>query len=165
MSSWLWHYILVFGGRERGMIVTRTIHLDTSVPANGLYVSVINITPQIQKQLEEIYVSSGIVTVFIAATTAAVATIEFERGLISDFQKTWTRLVPMEAVYEHKFQWDENNAFSHVRASLLGQSLVVPIAGRRLTLGQFQQIVMVEFDNRARSRQVILQFMGEARDL
>lgn len=146
------------------MIVTRKINLDTSVPANGLYVSVINITPQIQKQVDEIYLASGIVAVFIPATTAAVATIEFERGLITDFQRTWTRLVPMESVYEHKFQWEENNGFSHVRASLLGQSLIVPIAGRRLTLGQFQQIVMVEFDNRARSRQVVLQFMGEAGD-
>jgi secondary thiamine-phosphate synthase enzyme len=146
------------------MIVTRKINLDTSVPANGLYVSVINITPQVQRQVDEIYIANGIVTVFIAATTAAITTIEFERGLISDFQKTWTRLVPMEAVYEHKFLWEENNAFSHVRAALLGPSLVVPIAGKRLTLGQFQQIVLVEFDNRARTRQVILQFIGEARD-
>ena len=146
------------------MIVTRKINLDTSVPANGLYVSVVNITPHVQKQAEEVYIASGIVAVFVPATTAAVTTIEFERGLIADFQKTWERLVPLEAVYEHKFQWEENNGFSHVRASLLGQSLVVPIAARRLTLGQFQQIVLVEFDNRARSRQVILQFMGEARE-
>jgi secondary thiamine-phosphate synthase enzyme len=146
------------------MIVTRKISLDTSVPANGLYVSVVNITPHVQKQAEEVYIASGIVAVFVPATTAAVTTIEFERGLIADFQKTWERLVPLEAVYEHKFQWEENNGFSHVRASLLGQSLVVPIAARRLTLGQFQQIVLVEFDNRARSRQVILQFMGEARE-
>ena len=146
------------------MIVTRKISLDTSVPANGLYVSVVNITPHVQKQAEEVYIASGIVAVFVPATTAAVTTIEFERGLIADFQKTWEHLVPLEAVYEHKFQWEENNGFSHVRASLLGQSLVVPIAARRLTLGQFQQIVLVEFDNRARSRQVILQFMGEARD-
>jgi secondary thiamine-phosphate synthase enzyme len=144
------------------LIVTRKINLDTSVPANGLYVSVMNITPQIQKQASEIYVANGIVTVFIAATTAAIATIEFEPGLVADFQKIWSRLVPRDDVYEHKFQWEENNGYSHVRASLLGPSLVVPIAGRRLTLGQFQQIVLVEFDNRARSRQVILQFMGEA---
>jgi secondary thiamine-phosphate synthase enzyme len=146
------------------MIVTRKINLDTSVPTNGLYVSVMNITPQIQKQVDEVYVGNGIVTVFIPATTAAITTIEFERGLITDFQKAWERLVPREAVYEHKFLWEENNGFSHVRAALLGPSLVVPIASQRLTLGQYQQVVMVEFDNRARSRQVILQFMGEARD-
>jgi secondary thiamine-phosphate synthase enzyme len=144
------------------MIVTRKINLDTAVPANGLYVSVINITPQVQKIAGEAYISNGIVTIFIAATTAAIATIEYEAGLIADFQKTWSRLVPVNDIYEHKFQWEENNAFSHIRASLLGQSLVVPIAGKRLTLGQFQQIALVEFDNRARSRQVILQFMGEA---
>jgi secondary thiamine-phosphate synthase enzyme len=146
------------------MIVTRKINLDTSVPANGLYVSVMNITPQIQKQAEEVYVGNGIVTVFIAATTAAITTFEFERGLVSDFQKMWARLAPREIVYEHKFLWEENNGFSHVRAALLGPSLVVPIAGKRLTLGQYQQIVLVEFDNRPRSRQVILQFMGEVAD-
>jgi len=144
------------------MIVTRKIILDTQVPSNGLYVSVLNITPQVQKLAGEVYVANGVVTIFIAATTAAVATIEFEPGLIADFQETWSRLVPINDIYRHKFQWEENNAFSHVRASLLGQSLTVPIVGRRLTLGQFQQIVLVEFDNRARSRQVILQFMGEA---
>ncbi len=144
------------------MIVTRKITLDTSVPANGLYVSVINITPQVQKLAGEGYIANGTVVIFIPATTAAVATIEFEPGLVADFQKTWSRLVPVNDIYEHRFQWEENNAFSHVRASLLGQSLVVPIVGRRLTLGQFQQIVLVEFDNRPRSRQVILQFSGEA---
>ena len=146
------------------MIVTRKINLDTKVPDNGLYVSVTNITPQAQKLAGEVYVANGIVTIFIAATTAAIATIEFEPGLVNDFQKIWSRLVPREGVYEHKFQWEENNGFAHVRASLLGPSLVIPLAGRRLTLGQFQQIVLVEFDNRARSRQVILQFMGEAGD-
>jgi len=144
------------------MIVTRKITLDTKVSADEFYASVINITPQVQKLVGELYIANGIVVIFIAATTAAVATIEFERGLIADFQRTWSRLVPVNDIYEHKFQWEENNAFSHVRASLLGQSLVVPIVGRRLTLGQFQQIVLVEFDNRARSRQVILQFIGEA---
>jgi secondary thiamine-phosphate synthase enzyme len=146
------------------MIATRKINLATSVPANGLYVSVINITPQIQKQVEEVYIANGIVAIFIPATTAAITTIEYEPGLIGDFQKMWARLVPRDVVYDHKFQWEENNGFSHVRASLLGQSLLVPIAGRRLTLGQFQQIALVEFDNRDRSRQVILQFMGEVGD-
>jgi len=69
--------------------------------------------------------------------------------------------VPRDLVYTHKFLWEENNAYSHVRASLMGASLVVPLVNKRLTLGQYQQIVLVEFDNRTRSRQVILQFMGE----
>jgi secondary thiamine-phosphate synthase enzyme len=146
------------------MIVTRKINLDTKVTGDGQYVSVLNITPQVQKLAAEAYIGNGTVTIFVPATTAAVGTIEFEPGLIADFRKIWSRLVPVNDIYEHKFQWEENNAFSHVRASLLGQSLVVPIVGRRLTLGQFQQIVFVEFDNRARSRQVIVQFTGEAGD-
>ena len=145
------------------MIVTRKININTNASDNELYVSVVNITPQVQKQAAEIYITNGIVTLFMAATTAAITTIEFETGLISDFQKMWSRLVPKaNMVYEHRFQWEENNGYSHVRASLLGPSLVVPLVGKRLTLGQYQQIVLVEFDNRPRSRQVILQFMGES---
>jgi secondary thiamine-phosphate synthase enzyme len=152
----------VLPGAGALMIVTRRINLDTNVPSHGYFVSVINITPQVQKIIGEVYIANGIVALFVPATTAAIATIEFEPGLVTDFQKTWERLVPKELIYQHKFQWEENNGFSHIRASLQGQSLVVPIANRRLTLGQFQQVVAVEFDNRARTRQIILQFMGEA---
>jgi len=143
------------------IIITRRINVDTNASADEAYVSVINITPQAHKQVAEAYVTNGIVTFFLPGTTAALATIEFEEGLISDFKKIWSRLVPRDIAYKHKFLWEENNAYSHVRASLMGPSLVVPLANSRLTLGQYQQVVLIEFDNRARSRQVILQFMGE----
>lgn len=146
------------------MLATRKIQLDTNALANEHCVSVSNITPQVQKQANEVFVGYGIVTIFIAATTAAIATIEFEPGLIADFQKMWSRIIPRNLIYQHKFLWEENNGFSHVRASFLGPSLVVPLVNKRLTLGQYQQIVLVDFDNRARSRQVILQFMGESGD-
>jgi secondary thiamine-phosphate synthase enzyme len=145
------------------MIITRKISADTHALDSELYVEVINITPQVQKQAQEIYITNGIVNIFVPATTAAITTIEFEAGLMTDFRRMWSRIVPMESIaYEHKFLWEANNAYSHIRASLLGPSLVVPLVGKRLTLGQYQQIVLVEFDNRPRSRQVILQFMGEA---
>jgi secondary thiamine-phosphate synthase enzyme len=124
------------------------------------FISVYNITPKIQEHITELRVTNGTLTVFIPGTTAAVATIEFEAGLLSDFKKIWARIVPRDIVYTHKFLWEENNAYSHVRASLMGASLVVPLVNSRLTLGQYQQIVLIEFDNRARTRQVILQFMG-----
>ena len=146
------------------MIYTRKINLDTNALDSEHCVSVTNITPHIQKQAIEGHVSNGIVTIFIAATTAGIATLEFEPGLVADFQKMWSRLIPRNLIYEHKFLWEENNGFSHVRASFLGPSMVVPLVNKRLTLGQYQQIVFVEFDNRARSRQVILQFMGESGD-
>jgi secondary thiamine-phosphate synthase enzyme len=143
------------------IIVTRKVVLDTATKAADGYVAVYNITPKVLEHVPESYVANGILTVFLPGTTASVGTIEFEPGLLTDFRNMWSRIVPRELAYEHKFLWEENNAFSHVRASLMGASLVIPIANKRLTLGQYQQIVLVEFDNRARSRQVILQFMGE----
>jgi secondary thiamine-phosphate synthase enzyme len=143
------------------IINTRTINVDTNTSSDEAYVSVINITPNIHKLVEVEYITNGIVTVFLPGTTAALATIEFEEGLISDFKKIWSRLVPRDIAYKHKFLWEENNAYSHVRASIMGPSLVIPMANKRLILGQYQQVVLVEFDNRARSRQVVLQFMGE----
>ncbi|MCJ7604997.1 MAG: secondary thiamine-phosphate synthase enzyme YjbQ [Dehalococcoidales bacterium] len=142
-------------------VITRRINWETKVSATESYVSMSNLTPKIQEHTAETYIDNGTVTIFVPGTTAAITTIEWEKGLLEDFQDTWSRLVPRNLAYQHKFLWEENNAFSHVRASVLGQSLVVPVVNKRLTLGQFQQIVFVEFDNRARSRQVILQFMGE----
>ena len=143
------------------IILARKINVDTNAAREEQYVAVINITPKIQQQMDLAYISNGTVTVFLPGTTAGVGTIEFEEGLIADFKNMWARVVPREIVYRHKFLWEENNGFSHIRASMMGQSLVVPIANKRLILGQYQQIVLVEFDNRARSRQVVLQFMGE----
>jgi secondary thiamine-phosphate synthase enzyme len=143
------------------IIVTRRINVDTNAIADEGFISVYNITPKVQQQVTEAYVTNGTLTLFLPGTTASIGTIEYEAGLLSDFKTTWARIVPRDLVYTHKFQWEENNAYSHVRASLMGASLVVPLVNKRLTLGQYQQIVLVEFDNRARSRQVVLQFMGE----
>ena len=143
------------------IIVTRRVNVDTNAVAEEGFVSVYNITPKVQQQVTEVFVTNGTLTIFLPGTTAAVGTIEYEAGLLSDFKKMWSRIVPQEITYTHKFLWEENNAYSHVRASLMGASLVIPLVNKRLTLGQYQQIVLIEFDNRARSRQVILHFMGE----
>ena len=142
-------------------VITRKINWETKVTPNEAYVAMSNLTPKIQEITAETYISAGTVTIFVPGTTAAVCTIEWEEGLLGDFQDAWSRLVPRHLDYRHKFLWEENNAFSHIRASMLGQSLVVPVVSRRLVLGQFQQIAFVEFDNRSRQRQVILQFIGE----
>ncbi len=141
--------------------ITRKINWETKVTPNEAFVAMSNLTPRIQEITAETYITAGTVTVFIPGTTAAVCTIEWEEGLLADFQEAWSRLVPRHLDYRHKFLWEENNAFSHIRASMLGQSLVVPVVHRRLVLGQFQQIAFVEFDNRSRQREVILQFIGE----
>lgn len=142
------------------LIVTRRVNVDTNAMADEGFISIYNITPKIQQHVGESRVANGTLTIFLPGTTAAVGIIEYEAGLLSDFKKIWARIVPRDIVYTHKFLWEENNGYSHVRASIMGASLVVPLVNGRLTLGQYQQIVLMEFDNRARSRQVVLQFMG-----
>jgi len=138
------------------MVVTKRISLQTKGNCD-----IIDITPEVERRVAETNLKSGTVTVFIAGSTAGVTTIEFESGLLADFKSVWERTVPKNIPYEHNGRWGEGNGFSHVRASLLGASLVVPFSEQRLTLGTWQQIVFVDFDNRPRSRQVVLQIMGE----
>ena len=138
------------------MVVTKRISFQT----NG-QCDIIDITPQVEQQIAETGIKNGTVTLFIPGSTAGITTIEFESGLISDFQSMWEQNVPKNIPYNHDRRWGDGNGYSHVRASLLGASLVVPFSDKRLTLGTWQQIVVVDFDNRARSRQIILQIMGE----
>lgn len=138
------------------MIVTKEISLQTEGQCD-----IVDITPQVEQQVAETNINSGTATLFVAGSTAGLATIEFEPGLLSDFKAMWERNIPQNIPYEHDRRWGDGNGYSHVRASLLGASLVVPFSNKRLTLGTWQQIVLVDFDNRPRSRQVILQIMGE----
>ena len=105
--------------------------------------------------------AKGVVTIFVAGSTAGLTTIEFEPGVLADLQDMWERIVPKGMTYAHNRRWGDGNGYSHVRASLLGASLTVPFGNKKLMVGTWQQIVLVDFDNRPRSRQVILQIMGE----
>jgi len=138
------------------MVVTKQISLQSKGQCD-----IIDITPQVEQQLAEAEVNSGIATLFVAGSTAGLSTIEFESGLLSDFQSMWERTIPRNIPYDHDRRWGDGNGYSHVRASLLGASLVIPFNDKRLTLGTWQQIVLIDFDNRPRSRQIILQIMGE----
>jgi len=138
------------------MVVTKKISLQTKGQCD-----IIDITPQVEQQVAETGINSGTATLFVTGSTAGISTIEFESGLLSDFKGMWERNVPQNIPYEHDRRWGDGNGYSHVRASLLGASLVIPFNDKRLTLGTWQQIVLVDFDNRPRSRQIILQIMGE----
>ena len=138
------------------MIITRKISLQSKG-----HCDIIDITPQVEQQIAETDINDGTVTVFVAGSTAGITTIEYEPGLLSDFPDMWERIAPRDVNYDHDRRWGDGNGYSHVRASLLGASLVVPFTDKRLTLGTWQQIVVVDFDNRPRSRQIILQIMGE----
>ncbi len=138
------------------MVVTSRISLQSQ--GHG---DIIDITAQVSRQVAAAGVNSGTVTLFVAGSTAGLTTIEFEPGLVSDFKAMWERIIPQTITYEHDRRWGDGNGYAHVRASLLGASLVIPFTDRKLTLGTWQQIVLVDFDNRPRSRQVVLQVIGE----
>jgi secondary thiamine-phosphate synthase enzyme len=133
-------------------IISKSIHIDTK--GNG---DMIDITGQICTST----INSGLATIFITGSTAGITTIEYEGGVLNDYKSMWERNVPSNIVYQHDQRWGDGNGYSHVRASLQGPSLVVPFANKKMMLGTWQQIVVVDFDNRARSREIVLQLLGE----
>jgi len=122
---------------------------------------IIDITSQVAKNVTESGINSGIVTLFIVGSTAGITTIEYEPNLLSDFKNMWDRVMPQNIPYEHNKTWGDGNGHSHVRASVLGASLIIPFVNKSLTLGTWQQIVFVDFDNRPRSRKLTIQILGE----
>jgi secondary thiamine-phosphate synthase enzyme len=144
------------GGGENMTVVTKDITFQTRGSCD-----IIDITSQVAKEIRESEVNNGIVTLFISGSTAGVTTIEYEPRLLSDFKNMWDRVIPQNIPYEHNKTWGDGNGHSHVRASLLSASLTIPFVSKRLTLGTWQQIVFIDFDNRPRSRKMVLQIMGE----
>ena len=138
------------------MVVTGEITLNTRGECD-----IIDITPDIEQEVAKAGMAKGVVTIFVAGSTAGLTTIEFESGVLADLQGMWERIGPKDITYAHDRRWGDGNGYSHVRASLLGASLTVPFSNKRLMVGTWQQIVLIDFDNRPRSRQVILQIMGE----
>ncbi|MCH7918593.1 MAG: YjbQ family protein [Planctomycetes bacterium] len=139
------------------MIKTKELSIRTQKDCE-----VINITDQVAHVISESDIDNGIVTIFNVGSTAGVTTTEFEPGLVNhDLKAGFERLAPQSARYEHEETWHDDNGHSHVRASFLGPSLTVPIVRGQMTLGTWQQIVLIEFDTRPRDRTVVCQVMGE----
>ena len=120
-----------------------------------------DITDAVSRAVAESGAESGVATIFVVGSTASVTTIEFEPGAVADFNRLLEQLAPRDADYEHHRRWGDDNGSSHVRAALLGPSLSVPFASRKLVLGTWQQVVLVELDTRARRREVVVQIVGE----
>lgn len=125
------------------------------------FCDIVDITPRVQREVERARVRQGLATLFVSGSTASITTIEHEPGLVRDLRECLERLVPSDRRYHHDDRWGDDNGFSHLRASLLGPSLQVPIENGRLTLGTWQQIVLLDFDNRPRQREIVLQILGE----
>jgi secondary thiamine-phosphate synthase enzyme len=138
------------------MVVSTSIGVRTNGDCD-----MIDITREVARRVQEADVSDGIVTVFVPGSTAGLTTIEYEGGVLGDLEAMWDRAVPRGIPYRHDAAWGDGNGHAHVRAALLGPSLVVPFVNKRLTLGTWQQIVLVDFDNRPRARELVLQIVGE----
>ena len=138
------------------MVVTRRIGLKTQGDCH-----ILDITGQVAQEVADSGLKDGTVTVFVPGSTGGVTTVEYESGLLSDIQDLFDRLAPSNIHYQHNLRWGDGNGHAHVRASLLGASLTVPFVDKRLALGTWQQIVFIDFDNRPRSRELVLQLMGE----
>jgi len=120
-----------------------------------------DITHFVADAVEESGIDAGLVTVFVVGSTAGITTIEFEPGAIADLNEVFEQLAPRDADYRHHLRWGDDNGSSHIRAALLGSSLTVPFTDGALTLGTWQQIMLLEFDTRPRQRELILQIIGE----
>jgi len=138
------------------MVITGELNLRTQ--GNG---DTLDMTAKVEKFILDSKLTNGIVTVFVNGSTAGVTTIEFEPGVVGDFNKLWERLAPKNITYDHNEKWGDGNGYAHVRASLLGASLTIPFIDRKMSLGTWQQIILVDFDNRPRQRTVVVQVMGE----
>ena len=119
-----------------------------------------DLTPRVIEKIEGSAVHNGLVTLFVPGSTASLTTIEFEGGVIKDLKRAVERMAPEDLHYEHDVRWGDGNGYSHVRAALLGPSLHIPIVDGTLTLGTWQQIVLLDFDNKPRKRRIIMQLLG-----
>lgn len=137
------------------------VHTSKLTEKTQGFCDIIDITAKVEQQVRAQKVRSGLATLFVSGSTAGLTTIEYEPGLVRDLKEVLERLIPSDQRYHHDDRWGDDNGFSHLRASLFGPSLQVPIESGRLLLGTWQQIVLLDFDNRPRTREVVVQLSGE----
>jgi secondary thiamine-phosphate synthase enzyme len=137
-------------------VVTTRIRLSTQAEFD-----ICDITRQVADAVRESGLDTGAATVFVPGATGALTTMEFEPGLVADMRRAFEQIAPAGLTYEHNRRWHDENGHSHVRASLVGPSVAVPFEKRTLLLGPWQQIVFLDFDVRARERELVVQIIGE----
>lgn len=138
------------------MIVSKRIQFQTE--GHG---QILDITDRVSATLRGSGLRSGLVTLFTPSSTSALTTTEYESGTIYDIQQLFDRIAPPDLEYRHNQRWGDGNGHAHARHALLGPSLTIPVIEGQMTLGTWQQIIFVDFDNRPRSRTLVLQMMGE----
>ena len=138
------------------MVVKERIQLRTL--GNG---DIQDITGEVSRKVRTCGLQNGIVALFTSSSTSALTTLEYESGAVYDLQQLFDRIAPPDLDYRHNLRWGDGNGHSHIRHALLGPSLTIPFVEGQMTLGTWQQIIFVDFDNRARSRSVVVQILGE----
>ena len=121
---------------------------------------ILDLTREVAQAVESAGVEMGHVVVFVPGSTAGITTIEYESGVVEDLSAAIERMAPRDIPYAHNARWGDGNGYSHVRAALVGPSLYVPVVAGKLSLGTWQQIVLCDFDNRPRTRRVLVQVVG-----
>jgi secondary thiamine-phosphate synthase enzyme len=119
-----------------------------------------DLTALVASALHASALDSGLATIAVIGSTAGITTIEFEPGAVADLNKVWEQLAPRDGQYEHHLRWGDDNGSSHVRAAMLGPAISIPFDRRRLLVGTWQQVVLVEFDTRPRAREIAIQLIG-----
>ena len=137
-------------------VETRYISVETGGDGD-----ILDLTQDIQNKINGSEINDGVVTIFTPSATSGITTLEFEPGCVEDLQRLFNEIIPPEKNYAHNLRWGDGNGHSHARAGLIKPSLTVPIVEGKMTLGTWQSIILVDFDNRPRERQLVLQIMGE----
>jgi secondary thiamine-phosphate synthase enzyme len=137
-------------------VITDSVEIST----HG-HTDIVDITPQVERALGEAGLKRGSLTVFVSGSTAGITSIEYEPGLLKDLPDAFEKFAPTGVTYHHDETWGDGNGYAHVRAAMLGSSFTVPFNNGKLLLGTWQQIVVIDFDNRPRKRDVVVQMIGE----
>jgi secondary thiamine-phosphate synthase enzyme len=137
-------------------VVTKSFSIKTKGDTD-----ILDITTQVGKALKETQLKNGSLTVFVPGSTAGITTTEYEPGMLQDLPATFEKLIPKAGDYKHNLTWGDGNGYAHVRAALLKSFFTVPFVDGRMILGTWQQIILVDFDNRRRQREIVVQVIGE----
>jgi secondary thiamine-phosphate synthase enzyme len=147
--------------RPNGGTMIQTSHIALSTRGDA---DMHDLTTEVKKIIEKIGLQKGVVTLFTPSSTSALTTIEFESGALQDLRRALDQIAPPDADYKHNLRWGDYNGHAHLRAALLGPSLSIPVVDGRLCLGTWQQILFIDFDNRPRNRQLVVQIIGEGNE-
>jgi secondary thiamine-phosphate synthase enzyme len=139
-------------------MATKAFGISVSTSGDG---DIIDLTPKVAESAGQSEIKNGIVLVFVPGATAAITSIEYEPGLLTDLPEFFERIVPSGKSYHHDRTWGDGNGYAHLRSALIGASFTCPLISGKLVLGTWQQIVLLEFDNRPRQREIVVQIQGE----